>query len=210
MNQRRTFVVSIAAVAAVGWGCGPQRPNTTPASQTSIVLLPDPGDGAVGRASVTNAAGAVELSGARELTIVSTNQQPAQVTVISEAEVQRRFGSVLSALPPAPQRFNLFFRFESEELTDESRALVPQILEAVKGRPVPEVAVTGHTDTTGPAAVNVVLGLRRATTIRALLVAAGVDSSLIEVGSHGEADLLIKTADDVNEPRNRRVEISVR
>jgi outer membrane protein OmpA-like peptidoglycan-associated protein len=210
MNHRRPFVVSIALVAAVVWGCGPQRPNTTPVGQTLVVLLPDPGDGAVGRASVTNAAGAVELSGARELTSVSTNQQPGPVIVISESELQRLFGAALQAMPPAPQQFNLFFRFESEELTDESRALLPQILEAVKGRPVPEVAVTGHTDTTGPAAINVELGLRRATAIRALLISAGVDASLIEVGSHGEADLLIKTADNVNEPRNRRVDISVR
>jgi hypothetical protein len=31
----------------------------------------------------------------------------------------------------------LFFRFESDELTDESRALVPEILQAVKNRPFP-------------------------------------------------------------------------
>jgi len=30
------------------------------------------------------------------------------------------------------------------------------------------------------------------------------------VASHGEADLLIKTKDNTPEPRNRRVEISVR
>ena len=58
--------------------------------------------------------------------------------------------------------------------------------------------------------MNVELGLRRATTIRGRLIEAGVASSMIEVSSHGEADLLIKTADDVAEPRNRRVEITVR
>jgi outer membrane protein OmpA-like peptidoglycan-associated protein len=44
----------------------------------------------------------------------------------------------------------VFFRFESDELTDESRALLPQILQAVKdSAPFPDVAVVGHTDTTG-------------------------------------------------------------
>ena len=42
------------------------------------------------------------------------------------------------------------------------------------------------------------------------LIQAGIVSSMIEVTSHGEADLLIKTADEVAEPRNRRVEITVR
>ena len=32
------------------------------------------------------------------------------------------FGDALDGLPPAPRHFILYFRFESEELTDESRA----------------------------------------------------------------------------------------
>ena len=58
--------------------------------------------------------------------------------------------------------------------------------------------------------MNFELGLRRANAIRSRLVDAGVDPSLIEVTSHGEADLLVQTADEVPESRNRRVEIAVR
>ena len=54
------------------------------------------------------------------------------------------------------------------------------------------------------------LALKRATTVRDLLVAAGFDGSTIEVTSHGEADLMIPTPDETPEPRNRRVEITVR
>jgi outer membrane protein OmpA-like peptidoglycan-associated protein len=46
--------------------------------------------------------------------------------------------------------------------------------------------------------------------VRTLLIGAGVEASLIDVSSLGESDLRIKTADNVLEPRNRRVEISVR
>jgi peptidoglycan-associated lipoprotein len=70
--------------------------------------------------------------------------------------------------------------------------------------------VIGHTDTTGTSAGNFELGLRRANAIRSRLVEAGVDRTLIDVTSHGEADLLVKTADDVADPRNRRVEITIR
>ena len=87
---------------------------------------------------------------------------------------------------------------------------MPRILEALRNRPFPDVAVIGHTDTTGTPAGNVELGLRRANAIRTLLIEAGIGANVIEVTSHGEADLLVKTADQVLEPRNRRVEITVR
>jgi outer membrane protein OmpA-like peptidoglycan-associated protein len=124
--------------------------------------------------------------------------------------VNRIFGDALSALPPAPKHFILYFRFESDELTDESRALVPEILKAVKERPSPDVVVVGHTDTMGTPRANFELGLRRATRVRNLLTQAGLDASTIDVKSLGEADLLIKTPVETPEPRNRRVEIAVR
>jgi outer membrane protein OmpA-like peptidoglycan-associated protein len=212
MNHPRPLAVLTATVAAgLVMGCGPQRIRTADRpGQDLVVLLPDPGDGTIGRAVVSNPAGAVDLAAARESTSVSLNQPPAPVTVMSQAEVRRLFGDALSALPPAPQHFILFFRFESDELTEESRALLPQVLQAIKNRPVPEVAVVGHTDTMGTAGSNIELGLRRANAIRSVLIDAGVDAALIEATSHGEADLLVKTADEVPEPRNRRVDITVR
>ena len=70
--------------------------------------------------------------------------------------------------------------------------------------------VIGHTDTTGAGLSNVELGLKRANSVRNLLVEARLNPALIEVTSHGEADLLVPTGDDVAEPRNRRVEITIR
>jgi outer membrane protein OmpA-like peptidoglycan-associated protein len=212
MNRRLWFAVLSAAIAAVFVpACGPQRVRTSSsAGQTLAVLLPDPGDGAVGRAVVSGNNASIELAAARESTSVALTQSPAPVTVMSEADVKRIFGDALAALPPAPQHFMLYFRFESEELTDESHALMPQILQAVKDQPFPDVAVVGHTDTTGTRSGNFELGLRRARAIRARLVEAGVAAPVIDVSSHGEVDLLVKTADDVLEPRNRRVEITVR
>jgi outer membrane protein OmpA-like peptidoglycan-associated protein len=212
MRDRRRFALLLAAPAlACAAACGPRRLQSTPSpAQTLVVLLPDPGDGNVGRAVVSGGTAALELAAARESTTVAPNQPPAAVTVMSEADVGRIFGDVLTGLPAPPQHFMLYFRFESEELTEDSRALVPEILQAVKTRPFPDVAVVGHTDTTGTRTGNFELGLRRARSIRTRLVDAGVDASVIEVSSHGEADLLIKTADEVLEPRNRRVEITVR
>jgi outer membrane protein OmpA-like peptidoglycan-associated protein len=75
---------------------------------------------------------------------------------------------------------------------------------------VPEVSVVGHTDTTGTSRSNVELGMKRGIMVQGLLVQAGLNSSAIEVTSHGEAVLLVTTPDETYEPRNRRVEITIR
>jgi len=211
MNRRRGVALAIAALAACAPACGPRR--VSPGARTGpdlVVLLPDQTDGTVGRAVVTSPAGSVELVAARESASISPNRPVPPVVVMSEANVARLFGDVLSALPMAPQQFTLHFLFESDTLTDESRALLPQILQAAKNRPFPDVAVIGHTDTAGTSAGNYELGLRRANAIRSRLIEAGIDRALIDVTSHGEADLLVKTADEVAESRNRRVEITIR
>jgi outer membrane protein OmpA-like peptidoglycan-associated protein len=129
---------------------------------------------------------------------------------LSPDDVDRIFGDALSALPPPPQRFTLFFRFESDALTDQSQALIPQILAAVKKHVVQDVVVIGHTDTMGTQQANYALGLKRAMMIRNILVEAGLQGSTIDVTSVGELDPVVKTADETPEPRNRRVEIAVR
>jgi outer membrane protein OmpA-like peptidoglycan-associated protein len=201
----------LVAVVAAGAACGPKHVRQEgPGSTTEVVLLPDPDSGKTGSAAVSNGSGAVDLNSPRAATNVPSGQGPGAVTILSETEVQERFGPALEALPPAPIHFTLFYKFDSDELTDESSALVPQILEAVKQRASPDVVVTGHTDTIGTAAGNAALGMRRAVAVRTLLVDAGLDPAFVEVASHGEADLLVATADNVAEPRNRRVEITVR
>jgi outer membrane protein OmpA-like peptidoglycan-associated protein len=199
-------ILSTAAVVA----CGPKHVgDVSRPGRALVVLLPD-ADGTTGGAGVSNASGSVNLASARDATDASSNRAPTPVRTMSESDVQRIFGDALSALPPAPRHFTLNFRFESDELTDESRALLPEIFRTVKEHVVPDVFVVGHTDTMGTPAANAELGLRRAVTVRSILIASGLDGATIEVTSHGEGDLLIKTPDETPEPRNRRVEITVR
>jgi outer membrane protein OmpA-like peptidoglycan-associated protein len=51
--------------------------------------------------------------------------------------------------------------------------------------------------------------LGRARKVADLLVVQGIDPNILEIESHGEDNLLVKTGDEVREPRNRRVEITV-
>ncbi len=211
--MRRASVVCVAAfaaaldVACVGKHAAPAPPE---AARTLVVLLPDSDTGVTGRAFVSNKSGNTDLNATRDSSTATPSTAPTAVTTMSEEEVQRVFGDTLSALPPAAVHFTLNFKFESDELTDESRALLPEILKTVKERAIPEVLVVGHTDTMGTPKANIELGLTRANTVRNVLVQVGLDPLLIEVRSHGESDLLVKTPDETAEARNRRVEISVR
>jgi outer membrane protein OmpA-like peptidoglycan-associated protein len=212
MTTARPLAPALAAlVAALAVACGPKRTAEPIApGHALIVLLPDPGTDTVGQATIWNKSGSADLTGERDSVAVASTKPPGPVTRISEEEVESLFGPVLAALPPEPRSFTLYFKFESDELTEESAQLVPSVLAVVKERSDPEVAVVGHTDTMGIAKANIELGMKRATFVRNLLVEAGLDPATIEVVSHGEAALLIRTPDETPEPRNRRVEITVR
>lgn len=210
MTFARRVLVLVAVAAGLQPACGPVRSNTPQRKgESTVVLLPE-SDGSVGRATVSNSSGSVELSTARASTTVARGTAPAPPKEMSEADVTRLFGAALAVQPPAPAHFTLYFEFDSDELTAESRQLVGEVQNAVKKYPAPQVTVIGHTDTRGAATANIGLGLRRANVVRMRLIEAGLDGSAINVTSHGEATLLVPTADDVSEPKNRRVEITVR
>ena len=197
-------------------GCGSKRvspaaaPPAPPPAPALIALLPDPETHVTGRIRVSNEFGGIDLSTPNASVRTSANTAPGPAVTLNDEEVTRFFGAALAALPPPPRHFTLQFKFESDTLTDESAALVPEILGAVKALAVPEVVIVGHTDTMGDRKSNLALGLKRATAVRSILEQAGLSPSLVEVTSHGEADLLVKTRDNTAEPRNRRVEITVR
>ena len=199
----------IAAVSLTA-ACAAKRISVPIKQGESLtVLLPDDDTRSTGDARVSNPHGAVDLAEERDAALATASRAPVSGT-LSEADVQKIFGDALSALPPPPQRFTVFFRFESDELTDQSQALIPQILAAVRKHAVQDVVVIGHTDTMGTQPANYALGLKRALMVRNILVDAGLDGATIDVTSVGELDLLVKTADETPEPRNRRVDIAVR
>ena len=209
-SARRSAYLLSLVVLSIATACGPKRIELPVRSGQSLtVLLPDTETKTTGDATVSNPSGSVDLADERDAALATTGRAPVFGTISAE-DVQRIFGDALSALPPPPQQFTVFFRFESDALTDQSEALIPEILAAVKKHAVQDVVVIGHTDTMGTQQANYALGLKRALMVRNILVEAGLDGSTIEATSVGELDLLVKTADETPEPRNRRVDISVR
>lgn len=205
-----TPLIGLALLGVLSTGCAGKRVASTDASKVQVVLLKDEDSTTKSAATVTTKAGALALTEPNQSTTVLAPRAPSPPVTLTDADIQRQFGALLADLPSAPRHFNLYFRTDTADLTDESRATLPDVLRVVASWKVPEVTVIGHTDTTGSVRNNYALGLDRAQTVKAMLVKAGLDGALIEVESHGEADLLRKTPDNTPEPRNRRVEITIR
>ncbi|HWR97366.1 MAG TPA: OmpA family protein, partial [Candidatus Methanoperedens sp.] len=129
---------------------------------------------------------------------------------MDRAETDALFGAALAAQPLPPLHFLLYFERNATELTAESRQEFPKVVEAIRARGAADTSVIGHSDTAGDAAKNLDLSLARARAVSALLAAEGIDPASLEVTSHGEANPLVPTGDNVSEPRNRRVEVTVR
>ncbi|MBA3011015.1 MAG: OmpA family protein [Proteobacteria bacterium] len=182
-------------------GCGTK--------QTTVILLPQE-DGKTGAVLIENQASSILLD--KPYTFTSADSVTSGF-VIREADpekIKKTYEALFQAEPPKPVIFVLYFESASTQLTQSSMKLLPQISQSAKDREPSEISIIGHTDTQGDAAYNTRLSLARAR--EAATILTGYDTGLknISVQGFGEYDLLVPTADNVPEPRNRRVEIMIR
>jgi OmpA family len=110
-----------------------------------------------------------------------------------------------SPMPPA----TVYFASGSATLSQESMATIQQVAANYRSAGNATVTLTGHTDTVGSPDFNMALSQRRADAVRNALVSAGVPAAAISSGGQGEASLPVQTADNVDERRNRSVDIAV-
>jgi peptidoglycan-associated lipoprotein len=202
---RLTVAVWVVALAACA-SPAPAPPIPAPKPASYVVLL-DNDDGSIGKVLLTTPAGT---------TLLERNRQGAnlagpagQTYDVSQEKIDRDFGAALAAAPNRP--FLLYFEIGGAKLTAESERLLPQIFDALTLRTAPDVSVIGHTDTAADDATNEKLGLERAKLVAALIMGRiSIEASKVAIDSHGEKNLLIATADNTPEPRNRRVEVTIR
>ena len=140
----------------------------------------------------------------------ATTRNGEAVAVLSPDEVTQSFGATLQALPARPTIFLLYFVTGTDELTEESKGDLQRILDALKQRPVPDVYVIGHTDTVGELRGNDQLSAQRAETVKGFLIGIGIPAERIQTAGRGKREPIVSTGDNVDEPKNRRVEINVR
>jgi outer membrane protein OmpA-like peptidoglycan-associated protein len=173
-----------------------------------VVVLPGP-DGKTGTVVVERGGERAVLDQPFASSRIVNGGAP-QAQRLEASAVQREFANVLTALPGRPKSFLLYFLEGSDEFTVESRAELERMLAELSQRSAPDIVVIGHTDRVGSVQFNDRLSLQRAERVRSELVKLGIAESRIQIAGRGEREPLVRTDDEVAEPSNRRVEISVR
>jgi len=176
--------------------------------QALFVVLPNAEGGGVGAITVDDGKTVTALD--RPYAVAESRAGSTAPTAETQENIGVIFRSAIAAQPILPHHFRLYFILGSNELTPESKVAYRAVFDDIKQRPVYEIEVIGFTDTLGDLPYNQALSLARAAAIRGTLVGDGLDRQAISIAGRGKRDLLVPTADQTPEPRNRRVEITVR
>lgn len=199
MTGPRIRAWAMASAAAVLAGCAPA---------TRVILLPQPG-GAPSAVEVRSERSSARLATPYQMADVARNGN-VQIEQTTATAVQKRHGQLLAAQPGLIQRFTLYFMPGGSELTQESQAILAEVLALAAARPGGEVVIIGHTDRVGTVESNDALSLQRARAVRELVIGRGFPAARVDAVGRGEREPVVPTADEVDEPKNRRAEVVVR
>ena len=177
------------------------------ATTTRVTLLPDQ-SGHVGAVTVSNAEGQQRIDHAFDTVAVKASSAPGAPRAVDRQKFEESHLALIAEEPTPPRSFVLNFLFDSMQLTPESKAMLPEVLEVVRDRSPTEVTVFGYTDSVGTPAYNLGLSAQRARAVATLL--KQIDPKLpVDVRYFGEKYPLVHSRPGVPEPRNRRAEIVV-
>lgn len=179
------------------------------ATETTLILLPD----------ASGKVGAITVKTDGDFRVINQAYQPevlkpgasalAMAPPESETQINQEYRRLLQAEPKPSTSFILYFKLGTVDLIKSSRLEIPAVIARIKERLPTEITVIGHTDTTGSDDFNDRLSLRRAKTVARLLKANIPALEVINVQYFGAKNLLIPTAPNVVEQKNRGVEILV-
>ncbi len=106
-------------------------------------------------------------------------------------------------------RNDILFPVNSTALSPRAMRTVDAVARVLRHYDKTLIGVNGFTDTTGSPDYNAKLSRARAEAVADVLVDDGINPARISPRGFGETHLAVPTGDNVNEPRNRRVEIRI-
>ncbi|MFN3455709.1 MAG: OmpA family protein, partial [Pseudobdellovibrio sp.] len=108
-------------------------------------------------------------------------------------------------------KLNVVFASGKTDLTAGQKTEIDNLANFMKKYPETSVEIAGHTDNTGSAKVNNALSQKRAESVAAALVAAGIEKSRVTAKGYGSSQPVAdnKTADGRAQNRRVMAEISV-
>ena len=202
LKFRRASLLGAALMALLLAAC------STPG--TRVVLLPQ-ADGKPSAVVVRAKEGEETLSTPYQRATAAVGARGAPVVdQVDPAKLQADNKPLFDMRPPLPQRYTVYFELGGTTLTAASQQVMTEAMAAALARSGSDIVVTGHTDTKGNGEQNDQLSRRRAQEVAQLFIERQFPANRIEAVGRGERELAVPTADEVDEPRNRRVTIEVR
>ncbi|HWF64889.1 MAG TPA: OmpA family protein [Rhizomicrobium sp.] len=134
---------------------------------------------------------------------------PLPAPVTSAPIASAPIASAPAPTPATPPDYTVYFDFDSWTLTAEDLAVITNVINTARAGGQGEITVVGHTDTSGSAAYNQRLSVRRANVVVEALVDMGARRAAIQASGVGKTDLAVPTPDGVKEARNRRSVIAL-
>jgi outer membrane protein OmpA-like peptidoglycan-associated protein len=207
-NSFAKSTIALALVISVcASGCATAPPIRT--SKTTVVLMPDE-DGHVGAVNVSSDSGSQTINEAYNYTTVDgLHVLPTVMNAMGQDAVNDSYSQLIKAQPPKPKSFVLHFMLDKTTLTEESKAMLSEVMAAVQERKPTEISIFGHTDATGSESHNFKLSADRAKAIESLLKKNDPTLDHIDVQFFGDKVPAVPGDARTPEPRNRRAEVQI-
>ena len=164
--------------------------------QNAVILLTE-----TGSSDLNNIGGYVDMEDKKKI-------PPPKI--MPPKEIKKRFAKALAASPKKAISYRLYFESRVMKLTKESKKILLVAIKMMENRKPCVVDIIGHTDTTGTSKNNIKFSILRATYVKKLIDEMEINVESLSVKGYGEEDLLIATANNVVEVKNRNVEIYIK
>lgn len=154
----------------------------------------------IGNSSAELVTKLAQIEGVNRVDHSLTMIDPVQLAEISSQQFQRAISEIDIS--------SVSFQPGSVSITTESTPALQQLVALMQQHPETRIRIEGHTDNTGPSAVNLRVSRERAAAVSNYLVNNGVSSDRLIVKGYGDAQPVDSNDSEAGRARNRRIEIS--
>ncbi len=179
-------------------------------TSTTVTLVPDEG-GHVGEVELITEGGNTVLNKAYESANAKNEKQaPTKLGQLSEENVREMYSDILSKQPLAPEHFLFYFKTGKSNLLAEAKEELAKVKATAEKRKSCDLSVIGHADRVRDNDFNDILSMVRAENVANALKDIGISEKCMDIRYYGENHPVVQTPDEIDEPRNRRVQVEIR